>query len=175
VAWLRCGLLDLLCRAAEFQKGLAFYVETWHIAVDNGFPHHAECSLGGKYTRRRSGAHLHHVVNGQAGIFDVRHLVAAATSMRSLFSRALGQSRKTQCRDTRVQLEPGMVSHPLSWKLDRVDGYDSFGFAVVQGMKFAVNHAPRCRQSFRELPRLLHRYAPFLMFFRIAGSARPNA
>ena len=73
------GAGGLVALRAELHEGLGFGVEAGDIAVDDGFPYDAERGLGTEVVLVVEAVdHLHDVLDGQAGVLDVRHLVAAA-------------------------------------------------------------------------------------------------
>ena len=76
------GFLDgadgLVALGTKLHEGLGFSVEAGHIAVDDGLPDDAEGGLGAEIVLVVELVHhLHDVLDGQAGILDVGHLVAA--------------------------------------------------------------------------------------------------
>ena len=77
--WLRATLYHLVALRAQLEERLGLDVEPRQIAIHDRLPDHAECGLGAEVVLVVEPVHhLHHVVGGQAGILDVRHLVAAA-------------------------------------------------------------------------------------------------
>jgi hypothetical protein len=79
---LKCVLFLHLARGlvslgAELHEGLGFNVETRHVAVDDCFPDYAEGGLGTEVVLVVEAVnHFHDVLDGETGVFDVRHLVA---------------------------------------------------------------------------------------------------
>src|SRR6185437_10491725 len=73
------GAGGLVALRAELHEGSGFDVEAWNIAVDDGLPDHAGRGLGAEVVLVVEAMHLlHDVLGGQARVFDVRHLMAAA-------------------------------------------------------------------------------------------------
>ena len=81
----------LVALRAQLQEGLGLDVEPGQVAIDNRLPDHAERRLGPEVVLVVEAVHhLHHVVGGQAGILDVRHLVAAAVLHALVGDEAVG-------------------------------------------------------------------------------------
>src|ERR1700730_3433529 len=68
----------LVALGAELHEGLGFDVKAWDIAIYNGLPGDAEGSLGAEIIFVVELVHhLHDVLGGKTGVFDVGHLVTA--------------------------------------------------------------------------------------------------
>src|SRR6202789_539038 len=72
------GARCFVALGAKLHEGFGLSVEAWDIAVDGGLPDDAEGSLGAEVVLVVELVdHLHDVLDGEAGVFDVCHLVAA--------------------------------------------------------------------------------------------------
>ena len=88
---MRAILYSFVALRAELHEGLCLDIEAGHVAIHDCLPHHAECSLGAEVILVVEVVHhLHDVVGGQAGILDVRHLVAAAVFHALVGDEAVG-------------------------------------------------------------------------------------
>ena len=117
--WLRATFTILLRCARSFRNDFGLDIEPGQIAIHDRLPDHAESGLGPEVVLVVEAVHhLHHVVGGQAGILDVRHLVAAAVLHLLVGDEAVGLGVIVELR-ARIGVrdaKPGWSRNPATWQ-----------------------------------------------------------